>query len=304
MFLLLCSEVKILFVELLKRNFVKIAGVVVLYKPSDFIKNSIASYIDKLDILYVVDNSEISNTGLVNEIKCLKKIEYISNNRNIGIASALNIGAEKALENYCDFLLTMDQDSRFLPEMFDKMIEYIKNIDTRKIGLITPFHKTSKNIPKKTIASEDVLTAMTSGSIINLEAFKNVGGFLDELFIDHVDHEYCLRLMQNGYKIIQLNNSVLLHELGEKKVFNLIFKKLLVLSHSPLRGYYIVRNGLYVSNLYKKQFPFFYRLFRKIFIKEIIKTIFFEDQKIKRIGFLYEGYYDYKKGKLGKYPEL
>ena len=40
---------------------VKIAGVVVLYNPDDNVRTNIDSYINELDILYVVDNSPIPN---------------------------------------------------------------------------------------------------------------------------------------------------------------------------------------------------------------------------------------------------
>ena len=65
----------------------KLAGVVVVYNPGDGVLNSINSYIDDLDILYVVDNSSFDNTKLFNN----DKIKYIPNMDNMGIAKALNV---------------------------------------------------------------------------------------------------------------------------------------------------------------------------------------------------------------------
>ena len=71
----------------------KICGVVVLYNPDDDINNKIKSYINIIDKLFVVDNSNQDNSNI---LKKNKKIEYIWNKGNVGIAKALNIAAEKA----------------------------------------------------------------------------------------------------------------------------------------------------------------------------------------------------------------
>ena len=103
---------------------------------------------------------------------------------------------------------------------------------------------------------------MTSGNLVNLDAFRQVGPFMDELFIDSVDHEYCIRLQINGYKVIQLNGVLLEHTLGERRKHLFIyplnfFKKnksivsyKIVNNHNYIRKYYMVRNRLYVSRKY------------------------------------------------------
>jgi rhamnosyltransferase len=47
----------------------KIAAVVILYNPELSILENIKSYIDQVEKLYVVDNSEASNESLIQEIK-------------------------------------------------------------------------------------------------------------------------------------------------------------------------------------------------------------------------------------------
>lgn len=39
---------------------------------------------------------------------------------------------------------------------------------------------------------------------------------MNDLFIDSVNHEYCLRLQKNGYKVIQLNTAIFEHNLGNR----------------------------------------------------------------------------------------
>lgn len=40
----------------------KLAGVVVLYNPDQKVLDNISSYIDELDVLYLVDNSSVDNS--------------------------------------------------------------------------------------------------------------------------------------------------------------------------------------------------------------------------------------------------
>ena len=93
----------------------KICGVVVWYNP-DKVSN-IKSYLNHLDKLYIVDNSNNNNFELT---KNLGEITYIPLLCNKGIAYALNVGLKKALDEKYDFILTMDQDSEYEEGMFFK----------------------------------------------------------------------------------------------------------------------------------------------------------------------------------------
>jgi len=56
---------------------------------------------------------------------------------------------------------------------------------------------------------------MTSGNLLNLHAVKQIGGFSEDLFIDRVDQEYCLRLRMNNFRVIQVNFVVFDHPKAE-----------------------------------------------------------------------------------------
>ena len=106
----------------------KIDGVVALYNPDESIIKNINSYINDIDKIYIIDNSETKNHELINKIVTISdKCIYIDNNGNQGIANALNVGAKLAIENGCDWLLTMDQDSSFTQGSLLKLIDWIKN---------------------------------------------------------------------------------------------------------------------------------------------------------------------------------
>lgn len=276
----------------------RVAGVVILYNPKkDFITN-ILSYLNQVEILYVVDNSECASPN-INLLDSYSTVRRINNKGNIGIAAALNNSASKAIEDGFDLLLTMDQDSRISDNFVNKMLKEFERDD--KIGVLSPFIVHTKN-PQEPIISglENVTSAITSGSIIRLTAHKKINGFLEKLFIDYVDNEYCLRMRSFGYKILRLNSVYIYHELGNVKARKFLFIKVFPTNHSPHRWYYRTRNRFYVCKIYKNQFPDYIKFDKRVFIKEILKICLYEKNKIQKFKMIMYGYLDFKRNKFGK----
>ena len=73
----------------------KLAAVVVFYFPSEKNIKNINNYIDVVDKVIVVDNSDDE----IERMKNTEKIEYIKLGENKGIAYALNVGAKRAIED-------------------------------------------------------------------------------------------------------------------------------------------------------------------------------------------------------------
>ena len=275
----------------------KISAVVVFYNPSEKNIAYINKYIDSIDKLYVVDNSEDDTIRLESS----KKIEYIKLNKNYGIAHALNIGAQKAIEDKYKYLLTMDQDSKITPEIINKMKDFlIENQDDNKIGLISPYHDIGSKEDLLIGDVEDVIEVMTSGNIINLEAYKKIGGFKDWLFIDCVDTDYCMNLHKHGYKVLRLNNIVMKHELGNLVVHKLFGKEYPCYNHNPIRRYYIVRNNFYINKMYSDIYPEFCKRLLRIQKGQVKRIIVFEKNKINKLRMMYKGYKDFKNNIKGQ----
>jgi len=280
---------------------VRIAALVILYNPDKNNLDNINSYINQVEKVIIVDNSELSNEVLFAKAS-FKNFEYIFNDSNIGVAAALNIGAKKAIEQGFDYLLTMDQDSKADEAMVFKLLELMQS--SERIGIVSAEHydKDIHNlIEPENLFVKNVLSTITSGNLLSLNAYKILGGFLDQLFIDHVDHEYCLRLNQNNYKVIKTNEVLVFHKLGNskrRKFFRWIFYPS---NHSPLRLYYRTRNRLFVDNLYRKSFPEYIRRDRRNFIRELFEIIAFDKNVWAKIKMILQGYIDYKKNHFGKY---
>lgn len=288
----------------------KIAGVVVLYNPDKNVRKNIDSYIDDLDMLYVVDNSPEPNDN--SKYYKGKKIKYISNHGNKGIAYALNVGAKEAIKEKSEWLLTMDQDSSFKDDSLSKMIGFLKELKTNNImssalnlkydnlGVISALQRTRLNKDEKLKGIDYPLVVMTSGNIINLDAYKKVGGFKDWLFIDAVDFEFCLNIKKHKYDIIQYNEAELNHNLGYINEYNFLGKTVYVTNHSAIRRYYITRNRHYLYDLYNEDFLDYCSIELGRTKKELLKIILFEDNKWNKIKAIYKGYKDYKRGIKGE----
>lgn len=104
----------------------KYAGVVVLYQPKDNVWDNIQSYLEEIDLLYVMDNSLDVNSIVVEKIKQNEKCSYFSMNGNKGLAVALNEGCHLAKKDGYDYILTMDQDSVFEKNAVNTMIAKIE----------------------------------------------------------------------------------------------------------------------------------------------------------------------------------
>ncbi len=283
----------------------KVAAVVILYYPEPSVLENINSYIDQVDKLFVVDNSDNVNDTLKEKIQNLHKSEYISNQTNIGIAAALNIGIKKANDGGFEYLLTMDQDSEAPPSMVSNLMKCF-TLDS-KIAIVSPVlhHPKGRNVTYRVDnPCEQVITVWTSGNLVKLDSINSIGGFKEELFIDYVDHEFCLRLKQLGFKVYVCNNTILKHNLGKIEEVNLIFRKVYPTNHSALRLYYRARNRFYVKQTYKDVSPEFFKQDNKDFWKSFIKVILFEKNKFDKVKFFLKGYRDFKKNIFGKYKGM
>lgn len=274
----------------------ELAGVVVLYNPSNIQIKNIENSLSFLDKIYVIDNS-IAIHNVYNS----KKIIYYSQNENMGIAKALNIGCELAIQDGFKWVLTMDQDSVFKKETIAELCDYIENNETEKTYIVSPWLNTRLLDCKPTEKISHPTDVMTSGSIMNLELYKKIGGFKEWLFIDGVDIAYCYDANRMGYHIDRLNNVDIDHSLGDIKIYKLFWKKFLCTNHNYIRKYYMQRNYCYLREEYKYDGYDFDNM--PIAFKGIIfRIILFENDKIRKIRNVIRGRIDYIRGIKGKYP--
>jgi rhamnosyltransferase len=183
----------------------------------------------------------------------------------------------------------MDQDSYFTVPNLDCMLSLAMS-DSR-IGIVSPVHLVKNDLPVNIHGdNEELLTTMTSGNLLNLEVWNKLGGFDEKLFIDYVDHEYCLRMKKNGYKVVRANRITLEHTVGELKPRKFLFWTVRPTNHSPFRLFYQTRNRFYLKKIYGKDFPEYFRKDSVLYWRGIVKVLLYESQKIAKIRMVLKGF--------------
>jgi rhamnosyltransferase len=275
-----------------------VAGVVILYYPDTHnLYSRIESYSNDLDKLYIIDNSEQP----FELIKKFDKVSYISDRENKGIANRLNQAAFLALKENFDWLLMMDQDSYFAPKNITNYLKCVNNFpgfDVAQFGV--QFDSQVSQSPKCTPV--EVTQLITSGSLLNLSLFKEIGEFNEDLFIDQVDFDYCYRAILKGYKNVQFKNIFMHHNLGTTTVHKSLksYKNTARSLHSPMRLYYMTRNYFYISSRYKNKFPNEVHTSRKDLLIRIKNNFLYSSKRIAVLKSIYLGFYHFKRNKWGK----
>lgn len=260
-----------------------LAIAVVLYQPDDSVLDNIISYINLTERLYVIDNS-ISPVSIIDKLKGYPQVTYISMGGNKGIASALNAGIFRAMQDNFTHLMTMDQDSRFQQPVFKGYVQKAGTIfdevqNAALVGINYDGYQ-QKHRDKDVEVAEEVIT---SGMIINLDIMKKLGSFIEELFIDYVDYEYCYRARKAGYLCFIVNQYRLEHQIGGMNPivkYGIHFRN--HNEHNAIRQYYMARNAIYVMMNY----PGMAMKWVKNLIKSPIKIILVDDDK----GMKFKGY--------------
>ena len=281
----------------------KVAAIIVSYNPDSNLFDSINLLLNQVEKVIIVDNGYVKYIKSINE----DKIEIILNKENLGIATALNIGVRKALENGYEWILTMDQDSKASPDMVKKMFNVYNSINREErkdiLSIFPNFvDERIQSIEENSNMNsyEYVDADITSGNLLRKEVFEKVGFFDDSLFIDLVDTDFCMRLNEKGIKMIKIRDAVLYHSLGESKTIKGILGSFNTSNHSALRRYYMTRNRFYIWEKYKGLNSFTLNRDKKLFKKEFVKIILGEKDKVNKIKMVLRGYKDYKKGIKGK----
>ncbi len=277
-----------------------VAGIVILYHPDEDAIENIQSYLPYIDKLYVADNTENKLGSVTAQLRGKEKIEVIFDGNNEGIAKRLNAAAELAMGEGYKWLLTMDQDSRFEGTDMQNYLLCAGNFLYKDKTAMFGVEHEKKRTELKSCLPLEKTKLITSGSIINLALFAEIGGFAEKLFIDEVDFDYCYRARLKNYLIVQFQNVFLLHSLGtlshHRSLKNMKMSNRTL--HSPRRIYFMVRNFFYVNHHYKKYFPADIEISRKGLLNRIKNNLLYNRKRVGVLMNIFKGFIDYKLNKF------
>jgi rhamnosyltransferase len=242
----------------------KIAAIVVLYLPDeallDRLLNSLRGAVSELFIIDNTPNDKLTWVSIDWFVSKNHHVVYHPLGDNYGIAKAQNVGIELAINNNCDHVILLDQDSSASKDMISVLIsaerELLANgVNVGSVGPVFIDEKTGERskvirygnvlVNRISVSSNDVKPIqadylIASGTLIRIAVLQKVGLMKDDLFIDWVDIEWALRAGNLGYLHFANPKAVMLHSVGDAYV-NIGMRNINL--HSDIRNYYIVRNA-------------------------------------------------------------
>jgi rhamnosyltransferase len=298
-------------------EYIMVAAVIVLYRPDlpllDRLLRSVGHQVEKIIVIDNTPGSTADFSSFFNPYRA--SISYLPLGENKGIATAQNIGIRLVMDTGCSHVLLLDQDSALSEDMVKKLLDSERQLiqageQVAAVGPLFIDEKTGKRsfaIRRARIGVHRVRIDMScheplqtdhliaSGALIRISAFQSVGMMRDDLFIDWVDIEWCMRAQYKGYTCYIIPDAVMRHSIGDGNV-RILGKDINL--HSDIRNYYMIRNATYLLRLKSM------RKWRIVTAIKVIKYIlfysFYSTHKWKTAAILLRAFMDGATGRLGE----
>jgi rhamnosyltransferase len=287
----------------------EICAVVVTYHPEHDFPARLSRIVPQVASTFIIDNGSTDA-----EVKMLRgaatggAVSLVCNLENLGVATALNIGACRALAAGFKWALLLDQDTEVDHDMVERLVATHASCDDGdRIAIAGSRFRDLRGQSSEPIRLdskgelwEEVESVITSGSLLSLRAYSAIGPFREEFFIDYVDTEFCFRARTAGYRVIQTIRPLMSHTVGAPTRHILPWATKWTTNHSPDRRYYIARNNTVLLREHGAPGGGSWRL--KSFVRcwRLIKRIaLYEHDKAKKIHAVWQGWRDGVHGHMG-----
>lgn len=280
-------------------------AIVVIFNPfKEGLRRLLDALILQVSHIFIIDNG--SSEDVRSYLLSLgPSVDLVILDENKGIAYAQNHGIRLAKMRGAEHLIFFDQDSVPSPNMTEVLRAALYSLEGsgNRVAAVGPRFIDDRSELNQTLYHSDgaewILseTLISSGSLIPMQVLDEVGLMTEELFIDYVDLDWCLRAKSMGYGAYIVADAVMFHSLGD----NLIrFMAKEWPSRSPLRHYYMCRNAIW---MYKKNWPSLSWKFIDFFklIRKIIFYTLFAKPRLQQVQMMSLGLWHGVIGKMGKY---
>lgn len=228
----------------------KVFAVIVCYHPDPRHVRDTCIELGALGVTpVVVDNTEESCL----DEEALAGARLLALADNTGIAHAQNIGIREALDAGAGAILFLDQDSKIDRDCIAALRSALRVERAMVVGPVCVDEKTGIELPATRLdryglprpvfaggsGNRAVDVLISSGTLATRAALVAAGPMDEQLFIDSVDTEWCLRCRSRGIAIELVSEAVLRHSIGTRLIR---FGPLTLQMHSPVRCYYQIRN--------------------------------------------------------------
>ncbi|GAB3753579.1 glycosyltransferase family 2 protein [Lysobacter olei] len=250
-----------------------VEAVIVTYLPErEALSELLVALSPQVDRIHVVDNTpsvDVRVTVLLDELG-LGNVALCRLGDNHGIAKALNVGIGIARTSGASHVLLSDQDSLPAANMVAGLVRTLQALVAQgaRVGAVAPTF-TDRNTgitfpfqaeiagklfyghirPDASQPVMEALTLITSGMLVPVEVFDEVGDMREDLFIDHVDIEWSHRARAKGWRLFGTCDATMFHRMGDDYLRVWYFGWRRESAYSPLRMYYRIRNFIAICKL-------------------------------------------------------
>lgn len=293
---------------------IDILAIIVTYQPeSQQLDRLIHSLTIQVNDILIVDNAscDFSDELLMG---CVPNLSIIRNEKNLGLATAYNQAIQIAREQSKTHVILFDQDSLPAPNMVKHLLSTM--LQHNKTSLVaaaagpkytdikgqhaSPFVRIrGLHLERVYCAEQQVVEIdhlISSGSLIDMRAFAVTGAFTDDLFIDGIDTEWCLRARHHKLKLLGVGSARMSHSIGEQHL-NILGRQIPL--HPPQRLYYQFRNQVWLIK--QPWVSWRWRIIDSIrLFKLLIVFLIFAPNKRANLYFITKGLRDGLLSQLGK----
>lgn len=243
-------------------------AIIITYNPNPA---EVTTLVDRISnhvaLVLIIDNGSDN----IYELRQLPvPVELMELGKNRGVATAQNVGIRTALERGYDYVLMFDHDSLPATDMVPKLREAFDTLSRQGIRVAA----VGANYIERnsgTLQESDRRTGwvnknmiISSGGMFSAEALRDVGLMQDDLFIDYVDTEWCMRAKrkwreynyrietQRCWKIYMAREALMGHTWSAGITSVWALRRRHYPLYPPIRQYYLCRNAahLYLRSPY------------------------------------------------------
>jgi rhamnosyltransferase len=259
-----------------------LCAAVLAYNPDAGFTSRLARVLAEVPRCLIVDNSECPlGQGPAVEAARAVGADYIPNASNRGVAASINQSLAWARDQGMAWLLLLDQDTQLtdagLLGPYRAALDAAGD-DLAGIGLAKPHY--ARDPRPGAVETEQILT---SGSLLRVETVAAAGGAWEELFVDGVDTELCLRLRARGLRLLAIHHPGLEHRIGTGRAVRVAGRTLYVTDHPPVRRYYGARNRILIARRHRLPFDWYLSL-REDFVAPLFERRSFAKLRASVLG--------------------
>jgi rhamnosyltransferase len=276
-----------------------VLAVVVSYNGLQRTRETVEALRRQVGHVHIVDNgSEGESLEVLESLEGEQGVTVERLGVNHGVGYALNRGVQRARQMSCTWLLTMDQDS----VVDGSLVEAYRTAVERDARLVCLAPWITGRTRRKDATGGAVSYAITSGNLVQVRLFDEIGLYDEGFFVDCVDFDFCLRLRRAGYAVHRVPAALMQHQLGDTADLPKSIEKYYA-RHSAVRRYYMYRNFMYLAERYVLEFPGFIGKLGLAQLLLLVMIGFLDSAPLASYRAIARGLRDYAKRRVGQYAE-